>query len=248
MTLSNNKKNINKKGDDKNKTKEKININNNEEVKNIKTKEEKVPIYLYDLCYFEHGIVYNNYCHDCFKNICNICEEKEHQNHKIEKLNDIMIEEEILVYIKKSLENNINELNNINNYFNKLIEKIKEQYSYFYELKKKEIEIKQKIIKDFEIIKYNYNAIKNLKNINYKNTTINNNSLIPNLEKINNSNDIISELKLIFNYLNESSQTTNLLNNYNNIKKILIENGHGENSDIIQFNKDYLSMSFFNGY
>ena len=72
--------------------------------------------------------------------------------------------------------------------------------------------------------------------------------MIPNLEKINNSNDIISELKLIFNYLNESSQTTNLLNNYNNIKKILIENGHGENSDIIQFNKDYLSMSFFNGY
>ena len=72
--------------------------------------------------------------------------------------------------------------------------------------------------------------------------------MIPNLEKINNSNDIISELKLIFNYLNESSQTTNLLNNYNNIKKILIENGHGENSDIIQFNKDYLLMSFFNGY
>ena len=80
-------------------------------------------MYLYDSCYFEHGKVYNNYCHDCFKNICNICEEKEHQNHKIEKFNDIMIEEEILVNIKKSLENNINELNNINNYFNKLIEK-----------------------------------------------------------------------------------------------------------------------------
>ena len=257
IPTSNNKKNINKKGNDKNKIAEKNNINNNEEEEknNIKKEEkekekekEKVPIYLYDTCCFEHGIVYNNYCHDCSKNICSICEEKEHQNHNIEKFSDIMIDEEKLVNIKISLENDIKELNNISYYFNDLIEKIKEKYSYFYNLKKKEIEIKQKIIKDYEATKYNYNSIQNVNNITYKNSIFDKNMLISNLEKLNNNNnDILSELKLIFNYFNESSQTMNLLNYYNNINKLLIENGCWEISDIIKFNKDYIAISFYDG-
>ena len=241
-------KTSNKKSNEKNKITEKDNnINNNEEEEKKKTQEEKVPIYLYDSCCFEHGKIYSNYCHDCFKNICDICEEKEHKNHHIVKFSDIMVDEEKLENIKQSLEKDINDLNRINDYFNKLMEKIKEEYSYFFELKKKEIEIKQKIIKDYETIKYNYNSIQNSNNINYKNVISDKNYLISNLEKINNNNDIISELKLIFNFLNKSVQTTNSLNYYNNSNNILIENGKREISDIIQFDKTYIAISFYDG-
>ena len=246
-TTSSNTKNNSKKANDKVKNVEKDNKFNNEDEKKNKIKEEKIPIYLYDSCCFEHEKIYSYYCHHCQKNLCNICAEKEHKEHNIEKFSDIMMDEEKLSSIKQSLENDINGLNRINDYFNKLIEKIREQYSYLYELKKKEIEIKQKIIKDYEIIKYNYNSIQNVHYIDYKNTICNINSLIPNFEKINNNKDIIYELKSIFNYLKESERTTNLLNYYNNINNILIENKHWEISDIIQFDKKYIAISVFNG-
>ena len=67
--------------------------------------------------------------------------------------------------MKKSLEKEINDLKNINDYFLKLIEKLKNEFNYIYQLKQKEIEIKQKIIQNYETIKYNYNSIKNVQNI-----------------------------------------------------------------------------------
>ena len=249
IPLSNNKKD-NKKNNEKNKNTEKNNIsNNNSEEKNTtKIPEEQIPIYLFDSCCIEHGKIYSNYCHDCIINICDICKEKYHKNHNLEKINDILVDEEKLICIKKSLEKDINDLDQINNYFNKLIEKIKEQYSYFYSLKKKEIDIKQKILKDYETIKYNYNTIQNVYNINYKNIIYNKESIISNLEKLNNNNnDILSQLNLIFNYLNESTKKSNLINYYNNINNYYIENGHWELTDIIKLDKNYIALSYFDG-
>ena len=137
-----------------------------------------------------------------------------------------MIDEEKLLSIKQYVEEDINDLNNINKYFNQLIEKIKEQFLYFYSLKQKEIEIKQKIIQDYEIIKYNYNCIQNINIINSQNTNSEKKNIISNLEKLNieNNKDLLSKLKLIFNYLYESSQSTNLLNYYNTNKFVSLNN------------------------
>ena len=162
-----------------------------------------------------------------------------------------MIDEEQLLNIKQSLENNRNELNNINNYFNTLIEKLKEQFSYLYSLKQKEIEIKQKIINNYETIKYNYNTIQNINNINNININNNNNSIISKLENINKNNDIkndiLSELKLIFNYLNESTQITNVLNSYKNKNKYLLSKGKEEINEIIKTDINDIALALFDG-
>ena len=252
MALSGAKSNKKTKdNNDKKKNDESINtIETNEENKS-KVNEEKIPIYLNDSCCFEHGKVYNSYCHDCFKNICPECEGKEHKEHNIQNLNKIILEDDkLLLNLKQSLEKDINDLKDVNNYFNELIEKIKEQFLYFYSLKQKEIEIKQKIIKDYEVIKYNYNCIQNLYNINYKNNNINKNSIKSNLEKLNNNNnkDLLSKLKLIFDYLDESIEPTNLPNYYNNYNKILISNGENEITDVTKLDTNDLAVSFFNGY
>ena len=251
IPISNNKKE-NKKVSDKNKNAEKINVitSSEEKEKNInKIPEEKLPIYLVDSCCIEHGKIYSNYCHDCLMNICDACGEKEHKNHNLEKLNDILVDDEKISEIKNALEKDINDLDNINNYFNQLIEKIKEQYTYFYSLKKKEIEIKQKIIKDYETIKYNYNTIQNVCNINYKNIINNKESIISNLDNFNNNStdDALSNLNLIFNYLNDSTQKTNLIKYYNNINNYFLENGLWEITDIIQLDKNHIALSYFDG-
>ena len=167
----------------------------------------------------------------------------------MENLDEIMINEEKLLNIKQSLEKDKKDLNYINDYFNKLIEKIKEQFTYFYSLKQKEIEIKQKIINNYETIKYNYNTIQNINNINYFNINNDKNSIISKLENINNNNkyDILSELKLIFNYLNESTQITNLLNYYKNKNKYFISKGKEEISEMIKTDINDIAITLFNG-
>ena len=252
MSLSGAKSNKKTKDDiDKKKTDESNNTIENTEENKSKVNEEKISIYLNDSCCFEHGKVYNSYCHDCYKNICPVCEEKEHKEHNIQNLNKIILEDDkLLLNLKQSLEKDINDLKDVNNYFNELIEKIKEQFLYFYSLKQKEIEIKQKIIKDYEVIKYNYNCIQNLYNINYKNDNTNKNSIKSNLEKLNNNNnnkDLLSKLKIIFDYLDESIEPTNLPNYYNNYNKILISNGENEITDVIKLDTNDLAVSFFNG-
>ena len=240
-------KNTNKKAS----VKKKNTINNNEEkatTNTNKTKEEKLPFYLMDSCCIEHGEIFNSYCHDCFKNICTICEEKEHKNHNTENLDKIMLDDEKLMSIKQSIEQDINDLNNINKYFNQLIEKIKEQFLYFYSLKQKEIEIKKKIMQDYEIIKYNYNCIQNINKISNQSINSEKKTIISNLEKFNieNNNDLVSKLKLIFSYLCESSQSTNLLNYYNTNKFISLNNQE-EITNLIKLDNNDISVSFFNG-
>ena len=249
-------KNTNKKINEKKKNN--TNINNDGNINKIsnsninKIKEEKLPLYLNDSFCIEHGEIYNSFCHDCLKNICEICEENEHKAHNKQNLSSMMVDEEKLLKIKQSLEKDINDLNNINIYFEQLIENIKKQFKYFYSLKQKEIEIKQKIIKDYEVIKYNYNCIQNINNINSSNINTNKNSIISNLNKLNNDNndnnkDLLYELNLIFNYFNESLQSTDLSKYYNNSNKFLISNNQEEITNIIKLDTNDIAVSLFNG-
>jgi hypothetical protein len=68
------------------------------------------------------------------------------------------------------------------------------------------------------------------------------------LEKLNieNKNDLLSKLKLIFNYLYESSKSTNLLNYYNTNKFVSLNNQE-EITNLIKLDNNDISVSFFNG-
>ena len=143
---TNKNKNLNKNEVIQDKDKEKE--NDKEKDKNIS--EKQIPLYMMDSICLEHYKIYNCYCFDCNKNICPKCEEK-HKEHNLINLSEIEIKEDDILNMKKNLEKEINDLKNINDYFLDLLEKIKKEFINLYELKKKEIEIKQKIINNYEI-------------------------------------------------------------------------------------------------
>ena len=207
-----------------NKENENNNVNiNSEKIINIK----KFPIYLLDTYCFIHDEIFNSYCHSCHKNICHICQIKYHENHYIENFNELFLNEEELS--KKKLEITIVKENllKINDYFIALIEAIKCRFEKLYKSKQKEIEIKEKLINDYETIKYNYNCINNIKtlNINNKQSFINSTNNI----------DWFNRLNLIFEYLNNSLIPTN-----NDIFKKInnLNNNSNNNIEIINYGEE----------
>ena len=206
-----------------NKNKEKM--NKEETPKNCFNSEKKIrkiPIYLIDTFCFIHNERFNSYCHNCHKDICHICQKKEHDNHCIENYDEILLDEEELNKKKFDLNNVKNNLLKINDYFIALIEAAKCRFEKLYQAKQKELEIKEKIINDYETIKYNYNCIINIKNlqINNKQSFINS----------TNNFDWFNRLNLIFEYLNSSLISKNC-DVFQNLKNI-------NNTKIINFNKE----------
>ena len=230
--------NENKENKDNKENKENKNINSEQKI-NIK----KFPIYLMDTYCFMHDEIFNSYCHNCHKNICHICQIKEHENHYIENFNELFLSEEELS--KKKLEISIVKENllKINDYFIALIEAIKCKFEKLYKSKQKEIEIKEKIINDYETIKYNYNCIKNIKNLNINNKQSFKNST--------NNIDWFNRLNLIFEYLNNSLISTNndifkkinYLNNISNNNIKIINFGNEKIKNIIKLYNDDFCIS-----
>ena len=202
-----------------------------------KNNEDKIPLYMKDSCCIEHNKIYKYYCSNCNKNICSICNEK-HLEHNLINLSDIEINEKDLLNIKQLFEKEITNLKKINDYFLALIEKIKKEFADIYELKMKEIEIKQKIIENYEIIKYNYNSIKNVQNIINQNK---NNFSFDYDCNDNNKNDALKEINSIFN----------LLKNNNKIfhkNEIELKNNDILNiSSMIKLNTNDIAISSFDG-
>ena len=199
---------------------------NNDLTKNDVQKELiKIPIYLIDNFCSIHDEIYNSYCHSCNKNICSICKTKSHENHIIENFEDIMITEDELNKKKIELDLVKDNLSKINEYFVALLEAIKCKFEKIYKAKQKEIEIKEKIIKDFEKIKYNYNSIINIKNLNLinKKNFVDSNTNITWLERLN----------LIFEYLNSplTSERSNIFKDINS-EKYNIKNYEFNNEEI----------------
>ena len=140
--------------------------------------------------------------------------------------------------MKKNLEKEINDLKNINDYFLDLLEKIKKEFINLYELKKKEIEIKQKIINNYEIIKYNYNSIQNVHNI--INNSKNNFSFDFNFNK---NKDTLKEIKSIFTFMKNNNDMIY------NIKEISNPNINvSEISTMIKLSDNNIAISSFDGF
>ena len=203
-------------------------INNDEKNdKNEKNKiknENKIQIFLMDSFCANHIQIFKYYCFNCHKNICDLCE-NQHKNHNLIKLEDILLEAEELIEKKNKLNKEKEELKKINDCFNALIEAIKRKFQRLYSIKQKELDIKEKIIKDYETIKYNFHSIENVHNLKF-----NNNNFI---DKSNNS-DWFHRFNLIFKYLNSNLSNKNndifdLLNNRNENNKIKIISNNSMN-------------------
>ena len=177
---SNQKKKINpnknqKENNDINRDNDLLNINNNSIILPDKIKEKKknknsnkVQIYLIDSYCNTHNEINKSYCFNCHKNICEICEDN-HINHNLLNLEDYFLEDSELLDKKNELNKSKEELMKINDYFSALIEAIKCKFERLFNIKKKELEIKEKIIQDYETIKYNYQCINNIRNIKFDN-------------------------------------------------------------------------------
>ena len=232
-------KNNNKKSKKVNKIINNI-INNDEKNKKNKKKkfknENKIQIFLMDSFCANHFQLFKYYCYNCHRNICDLCE-NEHEYHNKIKLEDILLEEDELIEKKNKLNKEKEELIKINDCFNALIEEIKKKFERLYSIKQKELAIKEKIIKDYETIKYNFHSIENVHNLKFNNNYY--------IDKLNNS-DWLYKFNLIFKYLNSSLSNKNndifdLLNNRNennNIKIISNNNMNKINKLIILKNED----------
>ena len=201
--------------------------NKPQEIKKISQKEIiKIPIYLLDTFCIYHEETYNSYCRNCQKNICNKCKEQEHINHSIIDFEDIMLND--IELSKKKLELNMikENLSKISEYFMALIEAIKCRFEKLFKAKQKELEIKEKIIRDYESIKYNYNCILNIKNLDLRNKQ--------NFISSNNNINWLERLNLIFEYLNSPliSEKSNIFKDLNSNTKYNIDNVYFNNEKI----------------
>lgn len=155
-------------------------------------------------------------------------------------ISTIEIKENDILNMKTILNKEINDLKNINNLFFDLLEKLKKEFIYLYGLKQKEIEIKQKILHDYEIIKYNYNSIKNVQNIINNNKT---NFIFNFKNDKDKNNDILEEINSIFTFMKNNNDIIH------NKKEYVISNiDTFEISSMLKLKDNNIAISYFNGF
>ena len=261
MTKQNTTPNLSKKTNNKIIPKKSNNDDNAKTSENFHTTEnnknsKELPFYLIDSYCGIHKEVFKFYCFNCHQNFCELCSNY-HINHSFIKFDDILLSNDELNSKKKELNKAKEDLIKLNEYFSALIEAIKCKFERLFNIKKKELEIKEKIILDYETIKYNYHCINNIRNINFENNDkfleLNPNAdwftrfnlifknLNTNLSQ--KENDIFDKLKTTS--LNEKNNTGIISKNYdtNKINKLVLLKNEDiaaltENKNIIIFDKD----------
>ena len=171
----------------------------------------------FDTTCFIHNKNFSYFCNKCKLNLCQNCYDINHKNHPVVKISEISKHLKISD-ITSNFKNEQNIWTNIENLLNNIFSKIKEEIDDLIENKKTEIKFKEYIIKMYEKNKYNYNTLKNIKNLEFDTTPL----------KIDNSENLITQFIKIYNYLykdNKSQQykiknindSNNKLNNDYNV-------------------------------
>ena len=125
------------------------------------------PSNLINIICHKHNKLCNNYCNECNKNICIECELESHINHNTK----IFDEKNICDLIKNQKENIEKEKQKyikIREIINDCIKSLKEYFEKLIILKEQEIKIKEEMIEQFEILKYDDTMLKNIKNLEFK--------------------------------------------------------------------------------
>ena len=225
--------------------------------KNVNDENKKYYIYPNNLvdfvCNIHEKICYN-YCLECENNICPNCETQSHLNHRTQLYNEKEINE-LIETQKKRLKSEQIVFGNIKKLMDDCFNLLKIYFQKLIIYKKKEIEIKEGMIKELEIFKYSKTLIENVKSLEFENNDIYNN--------VNNNNDSWDQkINNIFQFFNQSIEVKNynlchkenLKGPFGHLKKVNseTENENDEGvTDLCSLNqylgKNYFAASFNNG-
>jgi len=194
---------------------------------NHKNKEENHSLNHYNINYndknyfcFKHNEMYTSYCQNCKKNICNKCEE-EHNKHLIENYKKISPKDSLIEKIKNMNEQLISKIKKFNRELNELINLLNNIANNIQNDLKIFLQISNKVIKDYNDTKKNYQTIQNLKVIH---NNLNENPIFQNIETFlsdTNSNNRIKCLLEMYNmmYLESSNNIIEQEHNKEDAKK-----------------------------
>ena len=119
------------------------------------------------ICLYHKKICYN-YCLECKKNICMNCEIESHINHKTEIFDNKSIMK-LISKQKKSLKIEKERYQLIKDTINDCVKSLKEYFQELIKFKEKEISIKEEMIKEYEIFKYDNILKENIKKMKFGN-------------------------------------------------------------------------------
>ena len=114
-----------------------------------------------------HNETYDYYCLECRKNICQYCSDDFHNDHKLVDLDDINLKRKEIKIIKENFMKERDNYLNIPNIFNELMARLKDEMYKIISNIKNELKFKESIINTYENKVDNYNAIINLKNLDF---------------------------------------------------------------------------------
>ena len=116
------------------------------------------------LCYI-HGIKNDLYCINCNSLICSFCYNNEHKEHKVKKFENNIIDN-LIREKRNQLNNQKKQLENLKKYYMTLINEITKLYNEFKEKMDLVLNLKENVLNQLEIIKYNnelYTTVVNMK-------------------------------------------------------------------------------------
>ena len=199
-----------------------------------------------------HNKICNGYCFDCEENICPKCEMESHLSHKTRISNN----NEIFTLIKEQKESLFLERTKFEKMKEIMEDCLKTLKDYFENLlnnKRKELEIKEKIIKELETFKYDNILINNIMNLEFENYEINYDRDDSLDKKINNIFDFFKKRRIKMKKHNLCC-TENLRGPYDILQIINLNEGKNDDeylTDLCFLNnykdKNFFAASFNNG-
>ena len=141
-----------------------------------------------------HNEAYDYFCLDCKKNICQYCFDEFHNEHNLVDLDDINLKRKEVKKVKENYMKEKDNYLNVPKIFNELVDKLRDEINNIVTSLQSELKFKESIINTYENKVDNYNAIMNLKNLEF------------NLEPftINSNISIMENITNLFKYLNFS--------------------------------------------
>ena len=155
---------------------------------------------------FKHNTMFTGYCHKCKKNICNNCE-GEHNKHRIVVFRKISPNEVFIQKIKALNEELKSKVKRFNNELNELINLLNNISNNIQNDLKIYVQIANKVIKDYNLEKKNYQTINNVKII-YNN--INDSEIFKNIDSFLNNSNINSKINILLNIYEKLYMESNI--------------------------------------
>ena len=203
------------------------------------------------LCY-DHGIKNDLICLDCKSLICSFCFSNFHLNHKVEKVDNNNTLEKLINTKRNELKEQQKEFEQINTFYLDLINELKKLYNEYEDKISLVFKLKENIINQLELIKYNNELFNTVLNMKFNDFKVNSNfTKLSVLDKLTNFFEIIEQPIQItrYNICNGSKilKKFNLITN--NESKELKESEYDKIilTDACNLDNDHCCVSFDDG-